>query len=271
MISLCLQCCPFDVEAAIELTRLIVKTQKERKAGAEFFLIYRKDCPTGLIKEFQAIAGQKFKALACVARNHDTGWPGGSNMLAASAFIEMEILRRNDTARNEAFLLFEPDCIPMAEDWIEQLSSEWDRAKSLGKEATGHWHQQGDGSTLHMNGNAIFRFDYFERHPTTIVGCGTQGWDYWFRDRIIPISCDTYAIYQLYQRPSITVEELATVTKHGRRPALLHGIKGSSGRKAAEELIFPSQVPANQQKALGILKEEVPDAQNVLAPMPVEE
>jgi hypothetical protein len=256
MISLCLQCCPYDLDAAFELTQLIVHIQKQRPENGEFFLVYRKDCPNWIVKEFQKLAGQRFKALACAARNHDVGWPGGSNMLAASAFIEMEILRRASIAKNEAFLLFEPDCIPMASDWLDQLSAEWERAKALGKEATGHWHQQGDETTLHMNGNAIFRFDYFERHPTTIVGCGTQGWDYWFRDRIIPISCDTYAIFQLYQRQSITVEELATVTKHGRRPALLHGIKDCSGRKAAEALISGVQVPPNQQNSLEILKDE---------------
>lgn len=237
MISLCLQACPLDLDAAFELTQLIVKIQKKTMPGAEFFLVYRKDCPNWVVKEFQKLAGQRFRALACIARNHDTGWPGGSNMLAGSAFIEMEILRRQEICRNEAFLLFEPDCLPLCADWIDQLSSEWERAKALGKQATGHWHQQGGPETLHMNGNAIFRTDFFEHNPTTIIGCGTQGWDYWFRDRIIPISCDTYAIYQLYQRQSISLEELAGVTKHGKRPALLHGIKDSSGRRAAEALI----------------------------------
>lgn len=159
-------------------------------------------------------------------------------MLAGSAFIEMEILRRSEIAKNEAFLLFEPDCIPLAADWIDQLSAEWERAKAEGKEAVGHWHQQGGPDTLHMNGNAIFRTDFYEKHPTTIIGCGAQGWDYWFRDRLIPISCDSYAIFQHYGRGSITLEELEKIEKHGRRPALFHGIKDSSGRRAAEQLIF---------------------------------
>lgn len=227
-----------DMGAAFELTQLIVRIEKHPRPDCRFFLVYRQDCPVWIGKEFQKLAGQRFKAMACMARNHDTGWPGGSNMLAASAFIEMEIVRRMDENANEAFLLFEPDCIPLSRDWIDQLSAEWERAKAEGKQAVGHWHMQGGPDTLHMNGNAIFRTDFFERHPTTIVGCGTQGWDYWFRDRIIPISCDTYAIFQLYNRQSITLEELSSITKHGKRPALLHGIKDSSGRKAAEALIL---------------------------------
>lgn len=238
MISLCLQCAPMDMGAAFELTQLIVKIQHQRLDNGEFFLIYRKDCPMWIEKEFKKLAGQRFKAMACPARNHDTGWPAGSNMLAGSAFIEMEVLRRTGVVTNEAFLLFEPDCIPLAADWIEQLSNEWELTKTEGKEAFGHWHMQGGPETLHMNGNAVFRVDFFERHPTTIVGSAGQGWDYWFRDRIIPISRDSYSIFQLYNRASISLEELATVTKHGKRPALLHGVKDSSGRKAAEQLIF---------------------------------
>ena len=238
MISLCLQCCPYDLDAAFELTQLIVKIEKERRAGGEFFLIYRKDCPNWVQREFQGLAGRRFKAMACVARNHDEGWPAGSNMLAASAFIEMEVLRRAGICQNEAFLLFEPDCVPLARDWLDQLSAEWERAKSEGKQAVGHWHQQGGPETLHMNGNAIFRVDFFYRNPTTIVGCGTQGWDYWFRDRLIPISCDTYAIFQHYARPEITRDELESITKLGKRPALFHGIKNRSARQYAEEMIF---------------------------------
>lgn len=239
MISLCLQCCPQDLDAAFELTQLICKIEKHKRPNTEFYLIYRKDCPNWIEKEFVKLVHHSFSRCgAYPARNHDTGWPAGSNMLAASAFIEMEVLRRQGICQNEAFLLFEPDCVPLALDWIDQLSSEWDRGRSQGRQAVGHWHQQGGPETLHMNGNAIFRTDFFDKNPTTIVGCGTQGWDYWFRDRIIPISMDTYAIFQHYNRPEITLEELEKIEKHGKRPALFHGIKSRSGRQHAEELIF---------------------------------
>lgn len=75
MISLCLQTWPGDLGAAFELIQLIVKIEKHRREDGEFFLIYRKDCPLWVAKEFQKLAGSRFKALACVARNHDTGWP----------------------------------------------------------------------------------------------------------------------------------------------------------------------------------------------------
>jgi len=239
MISLCLQCWPGDLGAAFELIQLICEIQRTKRHECEFFMIYRKDCPLWIEKEFVKLCAGKFGcAVARQALNHDSGWPAGSNMLAASAFIGMEMLRREEKAKNEAFLLFEPDCIPMSIDWLDELSQAWEEAKAQGKEATGHWHQQGDVDTLHMNGNAIFRTDFYDRHPTWLVGAGTQGWDYWFRDKIIPISCDTYAIYQHYGRQSITLEELESIQKHGKRPALFHGIKDSSGRRHARNMIL---------------------------------
>lgn len=235
-----------DLDATFELVQLIVKIEKHKRPHTEFFLVYRKDCPAWVPKEFVKLTHHSFSTSgAYAARNHDTGWPAGSNMLAASAFIEMEVLRRQGIVQNEAFLLFEPDCVPMALDWIDQLSAEWERAKREGKQAIGHWHQQAGPETLHMNGNAIFRVDFFEHNPTTIVGAGTQGWDYFFRERLIPISCDTYAIFQHYNRPEITLEELEKVEKHGRRPALFHGIKSRTARQYAEELLFrPEKVLA---------------------------
>jgi hypothetical protein len=239
MISLTLQCCPTDLGAAFELVQLICEIQKGNRPESEFFLIFRKDCPAWVVKEFLKLCAGKFcRAAALQAINHATGWPAGSNMLAASAFIAMEMLRREQKAKNEAFLLFEPDCVPMSIDWLDKLTQAWEAAKAQGKEATGHWHQQGDADTLHMNGNAIFRTDFYDLHPTWLVGCGAQGWDYWFRDKLIPISCDTYAIYQNYGRQSITLEELERIEKHGRRPALLHGIKDSSGRRHAKTMIL---------------------------------
>jgi hypothetical protein len=190
-------------------------------------------------RNFEQLAGQRFgRVKACMARNHDEGWPGGSNMLAFSAMMEMEILRRGEIAQNDGYLLFEPDCVPLTNDWLERLSDAWERARSLGKEATGHWHQQGDETTLHMNGNAIFATDFYGRHPDIGVGPALQGWDYWFREKIIPLSCDTDLIYQHYARPTITREELYSITKNGHHPVFLHGIKDGSARKAVKEALF---------------------------------
>jgi hypothetical protein len=246
MISLCLQTCPHDYIQACELALLICDIQKVHPApGAELFLIYRKDTPLQVPKYFNGIAKPVFdRAEARSARNHDVGWPGGSNMLAASSFIEMTLLLREGVCKNEAFLLFEPDCIPLTLDWLERLAREWETVKAKGKQAFGHWHQQGDLTTLHMNGNAVFRTDFFDQHPTWIVGPSSQGWDYWFRGNFIPISCDSNLIFQHYNRHGLTLEEFQSIEKNGVRPALFHGVKTDDGRRIARSALLEAKEPA---------------------------
>jgi hypothetical protein len=239
VISLCLQCCPVDQDAALELTQLICDIEPEKRDDAEFFLCFRKDTPLEVAKLFNAMAKPKFgRAEARMARNFDTGHPAGANMLAASAFIEMSILRRENLCRNEAFLIFEPDCLPMRPDWIDLLSIEWERVKALGKEAFGHWHQVGGPDTLHMNGNAVFKTDFFDKYPNRIVGPGLQGWDYFFREQFIEMSVDSNLIFQQYNTYGISFERIATIEKNGVRPALLHGIKTSDGRAHVRQMLL---------------------------------
>jgi hypothetical protein len=238
MISLCLQCCPHDQDAALELTELICDL--EPKPRDEFFLVYRKDCSLDLPKRFAALTSTKFvRCAARPARNHDVGYPGGSNMLAGSAFIEMSILCREKLCRNEAFLLFEPDCIPMSLNWIDELSQEWERVRNIkGKEAFGHWHQSEHPDWVHLNGNAVFKTNFFDKHPNLIIGPATMGWDFFFKEQLIALSVDSNLIFQHWQRHGLTAEEFLAIRKNGQRPALFHGIKTADGRANARRVLL---------------------------------
>lgn len=240
MISLCLQCWPGDMEAAMDLAQLIADIEPTRRPETEFFLVFRRDCPEQLLtRKFLSVAAPKFgRAAAAPARNHDTGYPGGSNMLAFSAFMEMTLWHRQGVCRNEAFLLFESDTLPMAADWLDQLDQEWTLTKSQGKHAFGHWHQQGGPETLHLNGNAVFRSDFFDLHPQIMVGSAMVGWDFFYKERYIELSRDSDLIFQNFNRHGITLEQLASVTKNGRRPAFFHGVKTPDGRANAREMIL---------------------------------
>jgi hypothetical protein len=243
MIALCLQCSPHDTDAAMDLAKLICELTKEKRNDGEFFLVYRKDCDIRLAKFFEHLAGMRFgRAKACQARNHDVGWPGGSNMLAVSAMMEMSILHHQGFCTSPAFLLFEPDCIPLTFDWLDRLSAEWDLTASQGKEAYGHWNMPGSiPENLHMNGNCVLRSDFFDRHGP-LVGSAMQGWDFFYREKLIAVSRDSNLIEQYYQCPTITLEQLTQVSKNEVRPAILHGVKDSSGRQNIRKLLF--QVPA---------------------------
>jgi hypothetical protein len=240
MIALCLQCCPIDLAAAMDLTKLICELAKEKYQQGEFFLVYRRDCDIRLPKFFEKLAGMRFgTAKACMARNHDTGWPGGSNMLAHSSMMEMAILTRQGLSKSPAYLLFEPDCVPLSFDWLEQLNVEWEITVAEGLETFGHWNMPGGvPENLHMNGNAVFVNDFFHRHPQWTIGAATQGWDFFYRKNYITVSRDSCAIQQYYAVPTISKEDLAKVQKCGKRPALLHGIKDASARQGVRSMLF---------------------------------
>ena len=228
-----------DAVQALDLTALICDIEPAQRKDGEFFVVYRKDTHPELAKRFLALTRKKFgRTAARMARNHDIGWPAGSNMLAMSAFIEMELLQREGLCQHDGFLLFEPDCIPLAADWIDQLSAEWELTKQAGKEACGHWHQQGDPSTLHMNGNAVFATSWFSRHANLLVGSGMMGWDYFFREAIIQLSRDTHLIFQHYNRWGADLNFVQSIEKNGQRPCFFHGIKTDDGRTSARQMIL---------------------------------
>lgn len=245
MISLCLQCCPVDCAASLELTELICDIEPERREETEFWLIYRKDTPLIVAKTFEQLAKKKFgRSGARMARNYDDGWPGGSNMLAQSAFMEMELLRREGLAKNDAFLLFEPDCIPVTTDWLDRLSGEWTKVRDNGRSAFGHWHQQGDRDTLHMNGNAVFNINHYEKYGHLLVGAATVGWDYFYRVHFIEISQDSNLIHQLYNTYGLSEGQFDVLGKNGVRPALLHGVKDDSARKICRKRLVSTSKSA---------------------------
>jgi hypothetical protein len=230
MIALCLQACPLDLDAAMDLAKLICELEPVIR-DSEFVLVYRKDCDFRAPKHFEKLASMRFKhAYARMAHNHDTGWPGGSNMLAHSAFMVMNMLYQGKLVTSDGFLLFEPDCIPLQRGWIELLSAEWEKTKKLGLEAFGHWHQQFDETTLHMNGNAVFATRHFDRHSQILIGPSTMGWDFFFREHYVKLSRDSDLIFQHYNRHEMSQGEWETVQKNGTRPALFHGVKTSHGR-----------------------------------------
>jgi len=240
MIALCLQVYPGDTDVAMDLARLICELEPEVR-DSEFVLVYRKDCDIRLPKFFEGLARMRFaRAYARMANNHDTGWPGGSNMLAQSAFMAMNMLAWGEEVTSDGFLLFEPDCVPLCLGWIDRLSEEWEKTKALGKEAFGHWHQQGGPETLHMNGNAVFSTRFFDRHSSYMIGPATMGWDYFYREHYISISRDSDLIYQHYNRHEMTQGEWATIGKNGVRPALFHGIKTPHGRELARANLLPN-------------------------------
>jgi hypothetical protein len=64
-----------------------------------------------------------------------------------------------------------------------------------------------------------------------------MGYDYFYRDQIIELSCDSNLIFQHWNRYGMSLEEFQGLTKNGVRPAFFHGIKTPEGRTYARQFL----------------------------------
>jgi hypothetical protein len=140
-------------------------------------------------------------------------------------------------------LTFEADCVPLRRDWIDVLISEWNKAQGMGKFVMGHLQkmpaQPGHEASEHINGNAVFGVEMHGKYPKYMYGCGADSaWDLELAKLTVPNSYDTHAIMQVYRMKGVTAEFMEAVKKHGEKPALFHGVKGTSAIKIQREALL---------------------------------
>ena len=133
----------------------------------------------------------------------------------------------------EGVLTFEPDCVPMVENWIEVLANEY---RSRQKPIVGNVHFI--GTDPHINGNAIWPIALARDWPKLIETPPEVAWDYYHREFIMQQAQDTNLITQYYQRRLLTEEEWQQVQKNGVRPALFHGVKDGTARQLARRYLL---------------------------------
>jgi hypothetical protein len=235
MILPLLQCCPLDVEAAVELCALIADLEPGKRLGSEFWVVYRKDTPSDPLRQALKHLQAKFHQVHFhPAPNFGEGWPHGSNMLWGSAILLAATGKRENWTRCDGVLTFEPDCVPLRHGWLPALEREW---VAGGAEALGHVHQKGEDGE-HLNGNAVFATDIATRYPQLMESRPDCGWDYYHRELLRGIARDTALISQQYKVPTTTPDELFSIRKHGQAPALFHGVKDGSARAAVRERLL---------------------------------
>ena len=168
----------------------------------------------------------KIKQKFTVYENIDTsgrqgnGWPAGCNELW-HATMDWAYY----TKLHEGVLTFEGDVVPMSPDWLDRILAAW-RNRPEGVLCVGNLIDCGH-IEKHINGVSIFHRDTCVKlHMRTSPG--NEGWDYFQRHKLLPVSIDTNEIYMDYAKPTITEAELFAPRKGGIVPALFHGVKDRS-------------------------------------------
>jgi hypothetical protein len=228
---LCLQLSPVDAQMAVELARLIadIEDGSPSKCKPAWLVSFRKDTPLTRVAEIENQLCNYFDNVwISQAREHAIGWPAGPNALWRSAMADVYQLSTDGSLEPAAgVFLFEPDCVPMREDWIDALDEAYGARE---KPIMGNVH---DGS--HINGNAIFPLKACKDWPQLLSTPRDVAWDWFHRTFIMEHGQDTPLLTQVYKRKQIQRAEWGAIQKCGVRPAVLHGVKDLSAQKLSRE------------------------------------
>jgi hypothetical protein len=247
-----LQMCPLDCNEAVELATLIADIQKAfpAKCRPSWLVSYRADTPLTRVHKVEGVLVNAFAKAVWVARakHFANGWPAGSNALWRSTMEDVAGLAATEKTKAKGVLTFEPDCVPLARDWIDRLEAEY---RNRVRDIVGNINQQ-NTTEVHVNGNSIWPVDLATRWPHVLEVPPMHAWDYFHREFFMLHAQDTPLIAQIYRRKVLTFGEWNSLKKHDLRPVLLHGIKDSSARRLArEQLLMGVPVPRSSYSRAG--------------------
>lgn len=236
-LAICLQYYENDRRRALELARLIAANEPKFRDDVIFCLVNRFDAeaaPSDLID----LLGTKFTTVLHTSNGRATGWPSGCNEMAKSTFrFANQEWRFGPWHDVDGVLLMEPDCIPIARDWIDQLKEEWATARAAGKLLMGTW-RDGGGLLGHINGNMIVRPDFAEKVQMNEV-FEWLAWDC----AIVPQVHDQWQVTNLicnrWKEAGLSNEEIMTHRNGVGRPVLVHGVKDDSVWDYARKKLLP--------------------------------
>jgi hypothetical protein len=239
MLILCLQVSPNDFIAAEELAGLIADLEPGPRRDVEFMLFYRKDIPEANVRRLVGRLEPKFpRTLMVKAWDYADGWPAGPNAMWASLMRQLFDMGRKSEIVAAGALTFEADCIPVKKDWITQLSDRWNIAYKAGYHAMGHFHPAEDSAT-HVNGNAVFRTDFWKLHPD-VTGCHAAiPWDVAHGALIMKVASATKLINQSYRLDRFNLKDFRKISLSDC--VLYHGIKIPDGRRIARQVLLKTK------------------------------
>lgn len=212
-----LQFCPTDFPHAMRLARLIADIERTPRTDVEFCFAARFDCaPAPDAVKYLML---KFPVRIFNTTTRWTGWPGGPNGMARDVLAHAA----REWAKQDGILLIEPDCVPMARDWIDQLRYEWSQHRCL---MMGAWRDSGP-SCGHINGNCIVSPDFADR--VNLRGITQHcAWDCAIAPQVRHQWHSTGLILNRFQSLGAEEEVLKWPDEGVKPPVLVHGFKDDS-------------------------------------------
>jgi len=224
-----------DRAQAMRLAKYIVALESAYRDDCEICFVSRRDADPIYPHEMM-----RFVTTMPISWYHcegtAVGHPAAPNEMAREFFVEA-IRRVNDGqwATVDAILFMEPDCVPVARDWLNRLRAEWDALMAPGRCGLGCFRSE-NVDTPHLNGNAMWiprLADYADM--SDVPGLG---WDSALGSKLVPV-VSTPLISNLWMETKVPTERIEVNPFHSdkmRRPVLVHGCKDRSVELHAEAM-----------------------------------
>lgn len=215
-------------DRALAERMLMLMSDLEAKPREDVLLVlmerYDSEAISGLT---MGSVGRKFAWRMMTSKTRATGWPAGCNAMAYDLFEAVGgMLASLKMDFDPAFLFLEPDCVPIACDWIDQLLGAWRQARLEKKYIVGAWRDSG-GPYGHINGNALYPPDLADLFPLKY----TEGGIAW--DAALAIPTHPYwhfsgLIRNRWHETELTPQQIETPWTGSAPPVLIHGCKDDS-------------------------------------------
>jgi hypothetical protein len=122
------------------------------------------------------------------------------------------------------FLFIEPDCIPLAPDWLDRIETEYE---ACGKPFMGALvPRSAAGTPQHMSGNAVYPADVATR-CTSIMLARHWAWDVAGAEQVVPMMHETKLIQHSFRHPGFTSQD-QFVTDVSPEARVFHSCKDGS-------------------------------------------
>lgn len=220
-----------DKAEAERLGRFIADIEPERREDVKIVLVRRWDAPR-LSKDTLDHVAKKFPLYEYKTRTPWLGWPGGCNAMVLD-FVTNWFWQ---PTKFDGVLLLEPDTVPLAKDWLNQIIAEWETARAAGAWLMGSWRNSG-GQWGHINGNCVLRSDFSRLVDMSRI-TPHLAWDC----AIVPQVKDHWHVSGLFkncfQSVNATEETLRVPEIGDKPPVLVHGYKDGSAYEIARRWLL---------------------------------
>lgn len=220
-----------DQPQAMRLAKMIADIEPAYRNDVEFVFVHRFDLDPPS-RDHPSVAAIRSKFLLHAHRTHTpwTGWPAGPNAMVMDFLQSMGTIAK-DLSDKCGVLLIEPDCVPLARDWLDALMLEWRTAKG-DPWIMGAWRNSG-GAHGHINGNCIVVPDFYYRAGMKHCVGQHEAWDCSvvhgdMRNRWLKTKLIKNEFQSIGATPATFYDSSA-----GWMPVLVHGYKDDSAYNLA--------------------------------------